>query len=97
MPPKKPETAKPATKAAPSYSEQAAALADDARALAERVRGEVTDLVERVNEVQQTEPTVQEAPAADGVRRVPMAVGDVIRALEGLTAAAAELQQRAAG
>lgn len=97
MPPKKPETAKPATKAAPSYSEQAAALADDARALAERVRGEIDDLLAQVEQVQRTEPGVTEALVADGVRRIPMATGDVVRALEGLSVHAATLQQRAAG
>lgn len=79
-----------------TYSEQAASLADAARALVEDIREKLTDLTDQFHEVQQTEPTTAEGPVADGARRIPMSVGEVHRALEGLHAAAAELQQRAA-
>ena len=107
MPPaKKSETKPTAEAAAPpdttanadaSYSGQAAKLAADAQRLVDQTRDRLEGLMHGVQHVQQTAPTVTEAAVADGVRRIPMAVGEVRRAVDGLQAAAAELAQRAAG
>lgn len=93
--PAKASTAKsPSRKSEASYGEQAAQLAADTRALAERFRDELNDHLAKVDDLQQNaEPTMAEVPAADGVRRIPMAAGDVTQALEGLAAAAANLQR----
>ncbi|MDF5758603.1 hypothetical protein [Spongiactinospora sp. TRM90649] len=96
MPPAK-KTDPPKVRDSGTYSEQATALAIDVRALAEDVGERLDGLLGHVNRVQQTAPEVTEAAAADGVRRIPMAVGDVLRTLEGLRAAAGDLAQRAAG
>lgn len=80
-----------------SYSGQAAKLAADARGAVEQMREQLWELVEQVSQVQQTAPDVTESAVADGVRRIPMAVGEVVRAMQGLQAAASELAQRAAG
>lgn len=78
------------------YAEQAAALADDARALAEGIREDLAKLRERfVDDFADTAPEPANASAADGVRRVPMAIDEVVRAIEGLTLVAAELSRAA--
>lgn len=81
-----------------AYSDKAAALAADVREYVDTTRTDLNKLLTRLNDdVQQTDRTIAEGATAEGVRRIPMASGDVTRALEGLAAAAAELQQRAAG
>lgn len=74
-----------------SYSEHAASLADDVRALAEEMREKIDEVVERCGKVNETSPNPAELQAANGVRRIPMAADDVRRALEGLVAVSAAL------
>lgn len=90
-------TTKPATKNdkatkddAPSYKEQASALADDTRALVDDIREQLDDVLKRCTDLNDTEPTDRERPAADGIRRVPMSLADVKRALDGLVAVCAD-------
>ncbi len=109
MPPSRKAAAKPAESAEPapdtpgsaggetSYSGHAVRLAEQVRDAVEKIGGMLDGLREQVGRVQQTEPTVTESPVADGVRRVPMAVGEVERALGGLRAAGAEVARRAGG
>jgi len=80
-----------------SYAVQAARLAEQVQAAVEEISETLGGLRQQVDWVQRTEPAVAEARAADGVRRIPMAVGDVERALSGLRSAAAEVARRAAG
>lgn len=110
MPPKKATEASPATakaadeptvdigdKDAPPYGEAAAELAADVRDMAEQMLKDLADLNARVDKLHTTSaPTADEGPAADGVRRIPMATEDVTRAVHGLLSTAADLQ-RAAG
>jgi len=91
------ERAEPAADVAESYSGQAARLAEQVRAAVEEISETLGGLREQVDRVQQTEPAVAEARAADGVRRVPMAVGEVERALVGLRSAGVEVARRSAG
>lgn len=79
-----------------SYAEQAATLAADTRKLADDMRQQLADLVNRCGELNDLEPAAEDGPAADTVRRVPMSVGDIDRALEGLATVAGELAQKAA-
>lgn len=88
-------TAKAEEKAAESYLDQAAALATDVRALAEGMREALAEVEDRCAKVNETAPEAAAYAAADGVRRIPMATGDVRRALEGLVHAAAELATKA--
>jgi len=87
--------ADPEPERAESYIDQAAALAADVRALAEGMRAALVEVEERCAEVNQTAPEPTAFAAADGVRRIPMATGDVHRALEGLVHAAADLATKA--
>lgn len=79
-----------------SYAEQAAALADDTRALAESIRSDLADLKDHCGQLNQTAPEPEDQPAADAVRRVPMGVDEVTRALDGLVAVAVDLAGKAA-
>lgn len=78
------------------YAEQAATLAADTRAMADDMRQQLADLVNRCGEVNETEPAAEDGPAADTVRRIPMSVSDIDRALEGLATVAGELAQKTA-
>ncbi|OLT24404.1 hypothetical protein BJF79_13765 [Actinomadura sp. CNU-125] len=87
---------KPAAKTEQTYTDRAAALADEARAAADTIRAQVEAVNGKVLELQQEMmPRPGEARVAGGVRRLPMATGDVSRAVEGLMAAAVDLQRRA--
>ena len=79
-----------------AYSKAAGDLAAAAREAAEEIRERMADLRERFDKVQETAPSASEGMVADGVRRVPMAAGEVERVAEGLLAAAGDLAQRAA-
>lgn len=84
------------TKAADApYGEQAAALADGTRTLAESIREDLDKLSERVRDMNATPVTVADSQTADGVRRIPMAVDAVTQALHGLVTAAADLSRQA--
>jgi outer membrane translocation and assembly module TamA len=83
------------TKATESYIDQAAKLATDVRALAEKMREDLAEVEERCAKVNETAPEAAAYAAADGVRRIPMATVDVHHALEGLVHAAAELATKA--
>lgn len=96
--PAKSDTNAPAEKAsgADTYSSRAAALGAAVRDTVEELRSQVNDVVGQVDDLQQNnEPEPVEIPVADGVRRIPMAAGEVLRALDGLNAAAADLQRTA--
>lgn len=87
----KPAPAKPAPAAlAPGYTEQAAQIAADARALADNARHELAALSDRCGDLARVDPGPETA-AAERVRRIPMAVDDAARALAAVAAAAAEL------
>lgn len=78
------------------YTDKALSLAGDVRDYVDKTRADLNKLLDRLNDdVQQTERTFAESPVAEGVRRIPMAAGDVIRALQGLAVAASDLQARA--
>jgi len=96
-PPAKPDPqAKDTSKAAQTYTERAAVLADEVRAAADAIRDQVETVNGKVLELQQAMmPNPGEARVAGGVRRIPMATSDVTRAVEGLAAAAVDLQRRA--
>lgn len=108
MPPKKADTDPAKTKATadqqagepkaetPEYTQHASKLADDTRGLVEEIRDKLAGLTKQFNELQQTAPTAAEGTVTDGARRIPMSVSEVERALEGLHAVAADLQQRSA-
>lgn len=89
-------TAAEEKKDAKSYSELAASLADDVRAIAEGMRDKLNEVTERCAEVNETAPTPEDFQAASGVRRIPMSVDDVNRALSGLVAVAADLARNVA-
>jgi hypothetical protein len=79
-----------------SYGGKAADLAARVRTTVDKIREQFSDLTDEVDDLQHnTTPTAAEIPTADGVRRIPMAVGEVLRALDGLNAAAADLAHRA--
>lgn len=79
-----------------SYAEQAAVLADDTRALAESIRADLGKLRQRcVDDFRDIAPEPTDAPAADGVRRIPMGIDEVTRALDGLAVTAADLTRQA--
>lgn len=78
-----------------TYGEQAAALAADTRDLAENITGELDKLASRIDDINETEPTADEAPAADGIRRIPMAIDEAKRAMHALVVAAADLTRQA--
>ncbi|WP_141576135.1 hypothetical protein [Actinomadura sp. WMMA1423] len=80
-------------KASESYADQANKIAVDARAFSEDTRAALDDLVDRCNDLNQTDPGDDHA-AADAVRRLPMACSDAAAALQGLAQAAAELASR---
>lgn len=104
MPPKDPApktaktTAKTATAASDdSYTAKAGALADKVLALVEDTRARLDDLTTCINdEVQQVAPGPDEQAVADAVRRVPMSMDDVRRALDGLSAVASDLAHKTA-
>jgi hypothetical protein len=77
------------------YADQAAALADDTRALAESIREDLDKLSGRVRDMNATPVTVADSQTADGVRRIPAAVDAVTQALHGLVTAAADLSRQA--
>jgi len=79
------------------YVDEAAKLAADTRELAEKMRDQVGEVVDRCRDLQQNnEPGPQDFAAANGVRRIPMAVADVARALDALVSAAADLARHTA-
>jgi hypothetical protein len=78
-----------------AYSSAAADYADAARKIVDDMREQLDDLDKHFDEVQENVPGTDEALVADGVRRIPMALGELRRALEGLQNAAGELAQRA--
>ena len=78
-----------------AYADAAADLAAAARETAEKIRKQLTDLREHYDGVQKNTPSTTEGVIAAGVGRIPMAVGEVERALEGLLMASAELASRA--
>ncbi len=82
-------------KATESYIDQAATLATDVRALAEKMREDLTEVECRCAKVNETAPEASAYAAADGVRRIPMATVGVHQALQGLVSAAAELATKA--
>jgi hypothetical protein len=89
-------TAKSAAGTGKSYADEAATLAADTRKLADDMRQQLANLVNRCGELNDLEPAAEDGPAADTVRRIPMSVGDIDRALEGLATVAGELAQKAA-
>lgn len=97
--PTSPDTASAVAAAMPeegdgSYGGKAADLATDVRTTVDNIREQLGGLTDQVEDLQQnTAPTADESLAADGVRRIPMAVDAVRRALDGLNAAAADLQR----
>lgn len=86
-----PKTTTATKKADASYSEKATALAADTRALADSVREDLAKLIDQIGALNETEPTADEARVADGVRRIPMGVNEVTRAVAALDHAAADL------
>lgn len=79
-----------------TYADEAAKLAADTRAMADDMRQQLADLNTRCGKVGENEPAADDGPAADTVRRIPMAVSDIDRALEGLATVAGELAQKTA-
>lgn len=79
-----------------TYADEAAKLAADTRAMADDMRQQLADLNTRCGKVNENEPIAADGPAADTVRRIPMAVSDIDRALEGLATVAGELAQKTA-
>lgn len=79
-----------------TYADEAAKLAADTRVMADDMRQQLADLNTRCGKVNENEPTAADGPAADTVRRIPMAVSDIDRALEGLATVAGELAQKTA-
>lgn len=79
-----------------TYADEAAKLAADTRTMADDMRQQLADLNTRCGKVNENEPTAADGPAADTVRRIPMAVSDIDRALEGLATVAGELAQKTA-
>ncbi|MGH3375993.1 MAG: hypothetical protein ACRDP6_14740 [Actinoallomurus sp.] len=77
------------------YADQAAVLADDTRALAEDIRADLDKLTERINGFGDLTPGDSDGPTADGIRRLPAAVAEVQRTLQGLALAAADLSRQA--
>lgn len=93
---KKDETKDAAKAAAASYGERANALAADTRELADNIREDLAKLRERcIDDFADTAPEPADAAAADGVRRIPMAIDEVTRALDGLVVTAADLTRAA--
>ncbi|MGI5155815.1 hypothetical protein [Microbispora sp. CA-102843] len=78
-----------------AYTDAAAGLAAAARETADNIGKQLRDLQEKYDGVQQTAPSISEATVSAGVQRIPMAIGEVERALEGLRMAGAELASRA--
>lgn len=85
-----------AKKSGLSYGEQAASLAADTRALTERIREDLGKLTDRISGINETAPTADDVLVADGIRRVPMVIEEVHRALAALDVAAADLSRAAA-
>jgi hypothetical protein len=77
------------------YADQAAALADDTRELAEGIQGHLDDLTKRITELGNVTPGDNDGPTADGVRRLPTAVAEVQRTVQALVLTAADLTRQA--
>lgn len=78
-----------------SYVDEAGKLAADVRELAEAMCDQLSEINDRVADLQQTDPGTDGSPAADHIRRIPMSTADVATALRGLVAVSAELMTRA--
>jgi hypothetical protein len=112
MPPRKTPASKPAepevaeaavadppadaTPETSAYTAQAATLAAETRDFTDDVRDRAAALVDAVNDLGSIERTVAESPVWDAARRITMACGDLTRALDGVTSAAADLAAKAA-
>lgn len=79
-----------------SYTETAATLSGDARDLADRIREDLAKLRERcITDFEDAAPGVEEAPTAGALQRIPMAIDDINRALDGLVVATTDLTRTA--
>lgn len=79
-----------------TYTDQALALADDTRALADSIRADLDKLTDRISGFGDLTPGDGDGATADGVRRLPMAIAEVRRALAALDLEGAELARTAA-
>ena len=80
----------------PTYAEQATDLATHAEQVTNELTEALDDLTDHHTKVQQTTaaPDSADLPTADAVRRLPMAIDEVRRALATLRQATGELTQR---
>jgi hypothetical protein len=83
-------------KASASYAATAMALGGDARALADSIREDLAKLRARcADDFTGVAPAINDAATTHAISRIPAAVDDVLRTLEGLIAAAADLTREA--